>query len=128
MLRNKIATILLAATLASTSALAFANPDDFDRGQQDYGYQNDRDAPPNHGPEGHPDSYDRNRAPQPHEDWKRGDRVPGEFRSKEHYVNDWRDRDLPQPPRGHRWLEVNGDYILVAVATGIITSILMGGR
>jgi Ni/Co efflux regulator RcnB len=67
------------------------------------------------------------RGPQPREDWKRGDRVPAQYRgSDRYYVNDWRARDLPPPPRNHRWIEVNGDYVLVAVATGIITSILIG--
>lgn len=66
------------------------------------------------------------RGPQPRNDWKRGDRVPTQYRGSGYYVNDWRARDLPRPPNNHRWLEVNGDYVLVAIATGLITSILIG--
>jgi Ni/Co efflux regulator RcnB len=27
---------------------------------------------------------------------------------------------LPHPPRGHRWVRVNGDYLLIAIASGVI--------
>jgi Ni/Co efflux regulator RcnB len=32
---------------------------------------------------------------------------------------------LPYPPRGHRWVRVNGDYLLIAIATGIITGTIL---
>ena len=31
-----------------------------------------------------------------------------------------------RPPRDHRWLHIDGDYVLVAIATGVITSIVTG--
>lgn len=69
----------------------------------------------------------RHDMPRPGQDWRKGQRVPTQYRGKGYYVNDWRSRDLPAPPLGHRWLNVNGDYVLVAIATGIIGSILLGG-
>lgn len=30
------------------------------------------------------------------------------------------------PPRDHRWLYVNGDYVLVAIASGVVVSVLSG--
>ena len=30
------------------------------------------------------------------------------------------------PPRDHRWLYVNGDYVLVAIASGVIVNVLSG--
>ena len=31
---------------------------------------------------------------------------------------------LNPPPRGHHWVQVGGDYVLVAIATGIIANII----
>lgn len=64
------------------------------------------------------------------QEWRKGGRVPAKFRGASYQVNDWRSRDLPAPPRGHRWVRVNGDYVLVAVAvaTGVIAQILLGGH
>jgi Ni/Co efflux regulator RcnB len=46
-------------------------------------------------------------------DWSHGQRV------------DWRTRHLRTPPRGYEWREVNGQYVLAAVATGLIASIIL---
>ena len=33
---------------------------------------------------------------------------------------------LSAPPRGYNWVQTGGDYVLVAIATGIIAQILLG--
>lgn len=33
---------------------------------------------------------------------------------------------MAAPPHGHRWLSVNGDDVLVAIASGVIVNILAG--
>jgi Ni/Co efflux regulator RcnB len=38
---------------------------------------------------------------------------------------DYRERHLSEPPRGYEWRESNGQYVLAAVATGVITSIIL---
>ena len=38
---------------------------------------------------------------------------------------DYRAQHLRPPPRGYEWREVNGQYILAAVATGLILSVLL---
>jgi Ni/Co efflux regulator RcnB len=38
---------------------------------------------------------------------------------------DYRQHHLSQPPRGYEWRESNGQYVLGAVATGVITSIIL---
>jgi Ni/Co efflux regulator RcnB len=63
---------------------------------------------------------------RPHERWHRGDRLPEAYRSHVIYINDWQARHLYAPPVGHRWVEVNGDYVLVAIATNVIANILLG--
>lgn len=47
-----------------------------------------------------------------HEDWDRGERV------------DYRTYHLRRPPRGYEWRQVDGNFVLAAVATGVIASVL----
>ncbi|MHA3051462.1 RcnB family protein [Acinetobacter sp. ANC 4640] len=70
----------------------------------------------------------RHDMPRPGQEWRRGGRVPYQYRGNEYQVRDWRSHDLPAPPRGHRWVRVNGDYVLIAIATGVIAQILLGGH
>jgi Ni/Co efflux regulator RcnB len=51
-----------------------------------------------------------------HRDWDRGARL------------DWRSHHLRQPPRGYEWREVDGNYVLAAVATGVIASLIANGH
>jgi Ni/Co efflux regulator RcnB len=60
-------------------------------------------------------------------DWhRRGGRVPQVYRGPRSVVNDWRGHDLQPPPSGYQWLQINGDFVLAAITTGVITSILSG--
>ena len=61
----------------------------------------------------------------PSHDWHKGDRVPEQYRDDRHVVNDWQGRHLRQPPAGYHWVQVNGEYVLAAVATGVIADILL---
>ncbi|AEG93860.1 RcnB family protein [Ramlibacter tataouinensis] len=56
----------------------------------------------------------------------RGGYLPHEYRQRHHVVHDWHARRLYAPPRGHQWVQVNGDYALVAVASGLIAQLLLG--
>lgn len=47
-------------------------------------------------------------------DWNRGDRVPN-----------WSRYHLRRPPRGYEWRRVDGNYVLAAVATGVIASVVV---
>ncbi len=66
--------------------------------------------------------HDRGR----HEGWyRRGGRVPEEYRDSRYVVTDWRADHLRPPPPGYRWVRSdNNDYLLIAITTGIIVSIL----
>lgn len=57
--------------------------------------------------------------------WHRGDRVPQQYRSRHYVVNDWRMHHLSQPPRGYHWVQYGGDYLLIAIATGVIAQIIL---
>lgn len=58
--------------------------------------------------------------------WNRGDRLPPEYRDRQYVVNDWRGHHLNAPPRGYQWVQVGNDYLLVALATGLISQLLAG--
>lgn len=64
--------------------------------------------------------------PRPHQDWKRGGYLPRDYRGQGYYVNNWKEAHLREPARGERWVSVNGDYILVSIATNVILDILTG--
>lgn len=99
------------------------------QGQQDRPQQQGNKG--NNGNGGHKAYHDSNFRPQagmpvPHQQWQRGRVVEPMYRSDRYWVTDWRARQLSAPPRDHRWLHINGDYVLVAIATGVITSIITG--
>jgi Ni/Co efflux regulator RcnB len=48
-----------------------------------------------------------------HEDWDRGEKV------------DYHQYHLRRPPSGYEWRLVDGNYVLAAVATGVIASIVV---
>lgn len=57
--------------------------------------------------------------------WRRGQRLT--LSQRRYVVNDWQRRGLRTPPRGYRWVREDnnsGDYLMVAVASGLIASIL----
>ena len=69
--------------------------------------------------------HDYYRGAGPHHDWQRGGRLPNEYRGHQYVVDDWRGHHLSEPPRGYHWVQVNGDYVLAAIATGVILDTLL---
>ena len=61
----------------------------------------------------------------PDHNWYKGSRVPPQYRSQHYVVNDWRGHHLSAPPRGYHWIQNGGDYLLVAIATGVIASMVL---
>jgi len=51
--------------------------------------------------------------------------MPDEYRHRQYVINDWRGHNLSAPPRGYQWVQSGGDYVLIAIATGIIASLLL---
>jgi Ni/Co efflux regulator RcnB len=54
----------------------------------------------------------------------RGHHLPRHLRIPQYVVVNPRHHHLSPPPRGHHWVQVGGDYVLVAIATGIIANII----
>ncbi len=74
---------------------------------------------------GPPDRRDE-RGAGPNHAFHRGDRLPPEYRNRQYVVNNWREHRLSAPPRGYQWVQTGGDYVLVAIGTGIILQLLLG--
>ncbi len=55
--------------------------------------------------------------------WRQGQRLPAAYYGRSHYV-DHRRHHLRQPPRGYQWVRIDNDYVMVALATGLIASII----
>ncbi|MFT4268190.1 MAG: RcnB family protein [Xenophilus sp.] len=61
----------------------------------------------------------------PDHQFRQGQRLPDEWRHRQHVVTDWRAHHLAPPPRGQEWVQVGADFVLVATATGLITSLIL---
>ena len=84
-------------------------------------------AQPNQGhPHGMPPGQAKRMGAGPQHNWVRGSRVPPQYRSCHYVVNDWHGHGLKRPARGQQWVQYGGDYLLVAVATGVIAQLVLG--
>lgn len=57
--------------------------------------------------------------------WQRGDRLPPSYRSSRYVVKDWHRHGLKRPARGHEWVGVGRDFLLIATATGLIAQAVL---
>lgn len=68
---------------------------------------------------------DDRRGGGPDHAYYRGGRLPPAYRGTRYVVDDWRGHRLSAPPRGYHWVQSGGDYLLVAIATGVILQLLL---
>ena len=150
MLKQKIMSSLVALSFGASGAVfaqgsPWPTPNDtppraqVDRGNHGdprNGYHGDQRAPQRNdyrgndyrGNDHHDNGYhgDRHgRGAGPDHAWYRGDRLPSQYRSRQYVVDDWRGHHLSAPPSGYHWVAAGGDYVLAAIATGVIASILL---
>ena len=62
-----------------------------------------------------------------HEEWKKGATMRREDWERGEKV-DYRQHHLKSPPRGYEWRQVDGNYVLAAVATGVIASAIVAAE
>ena len=89
-----------------------------------------RPRPQPHGYYGHrppPPAVHHYRGAGPRHNWVRGSYLPQQYRAPRYVVHDWRGPRLHQPPRGYHWVQYGGDYMLVAIASGVITQLIING-
>jgi Ni/Co efflux regulator RcnB len=58
-----------------------------------------------------------------HKEWRRGAKIEHGDWDRGHAI-DWRNYHLNEPGRGYEWREVDGNWVLAEVATGVIVSVL----
>ncbi|MGB7133656.1 MAG: RcnB family protein [Acidobacteriaceae bacterium] len=77
-------------------------------------------------PQDHPDNHaqDQHSHYVHHSEWKKGSRISHDDWQRGEQV-DWHTHHLRQPPRGYEWREVDGNYVLAAIATGVIASVII---
>ena len=61
----------------------------------------------------------------PNHAYHRGDRLPAKERNRQYVVDDWLGHGLMAPGRGYHWVQTGGDYVLVAIPTGVIVQLLL---
>ncbi|WP_147196155.1 RcnB family protein [Pantoea sp. MBD-2R] len=137
---KKSGIIALSALLfATTSLSAFAEgpqqgPDGHQQqpvkrppqNNQHGGQPNEQHGGQQHDQRGHEPQPQHNAEHRPaqHGDFRKGRPLPEKYRGEGYQVNDWRKHGLKAPPAGHRWQNIDGNYVLIAVATGVITSVI----
>ena len=105
--RKSVFTTIIAMSL-TTAGIALAQERD-DRGrneQQAQQQERERGAGPNHA-------------------YHRGDRLPAEEHTNRDVVDDWRGHNLNATPNGYHWVQSGNDYVLAAIATGVIADLLL---
>ncbi|PTW62608.1 Ni/Co efflux regulator RcnB [Breoghania corrubedonensis] len=74
----------------------------------------------------HPSSKHKTYTKHRRSDWmRRGGHMPSAYRG--HPV-DYRKHHLRKPPRGYHWVRHDDNYVLVAITSGIISSIINATR
>ncbi len=130
-MKSKTVISALMALVLITGGMAFGQG----YGERNDGNRNDqsqrgdqRDYRDNQGRNWGRDRNDQRRGERgagPNHQFYRGDRLPPEYRHRQYVVDDWRGHRLQAPPRGYHWVQSGGDYMLVAIATGVILQLLL---
>jgi Ni/Co efflux regulator RcnB len=58
-------------------------------------------------------------------EFRRGGYLPRELRGEQYVVTNWRSHRLAAPTRGYEWVQVGPDYVLAAIATGVIANLIL---
>lgn len=109
---------------------AFADTSDAQRGHAAYEWndESDHENYASH-PEDDGDDQDESERHYLTKKWSkhlyhRGETLPVLFLEQRYYVDDYGRHGLTPPPLGHHWIQTDdGDYFLVAVATGLIADL-----
>jgi Ni/Co efflux regulator RcnB len=56
--------------------------------------------------------------------WRRGAYLPNSYRGHSYIVTDYYRYNLRSPPRGYNWYRTGNDYVLAAIATGLIFDVV----
>jgi Ni/Co efflux regulator RcnB len=122
-MNSKIIVCAATALSLATGGFAFAQEHGDRNEQAQRGGQQDRRD--DRGDANRNDERRDERGAGPNHEFRRGGRLPAEYRHSQYVVDDWRGHNLSAPPRGYHWVQTGGDYVLVAITTGIILQLLL---
>jgi Ni/Co efflux regulator RcnB len=91
------------------------------RDQRNFGQRNDHRVDYGDARRAERQNYYNARGPE----FRRGGYVPREYRARNYYVTDYRAHRLSAPPRGQQWVQIGPDYVLMAIATGLIAHMVL---
>jgi Ni/Co efflux regulator RcnB len=122
-MKRVLSAALALSLLGSSAALAQPNGDHHDNGGYSQGRDDHRD-----GDRGRDDRsrHDRGDRHDNGRHWARGQRLPPAYYQNRTYYVDYRAHHLRRPPSGYRWVQVDDNYALVAITSGLIASIIYG--
>jgi Ni/Co efflux regulator RcnB len=99
--------------------------------QQRFDRPSDQVRPDQGRPDGRPDQprfeEHQNQHGPDHADWRRGGRIDRNDWSRGERVG-YREHHFRKPPRGYEWRQVDGRFVLGAIATGVIAEIIQNNR
>ena len=134
-MNHKAIVSAIMAMYLTTGGLAFAQGDRNDRGRNEQSQRGDQQDRRDQGRANGNEHRNQGRATAEerregrgvgrNHEFYRGDRLPAEYRHRQYVVDDWRGHNLSAPPRGYQWVQSGGDYVLIAIATGIIAELLL---
>lgn len=125
-------TLIAALIIGLSAGVANARPDHrydgppHDRYETRDHYRHDRHYQERQHRSARHDRRDRGPGVGPGRHYHRGDYLGHPYRSRHYVVHDWRGHRLHPPPRGYHWVQLGPDYVLVAIASGIIAQIVIG--
>lgn len=116
---RKTLSFALALTLLAGIGTAFAQDrNNYDRNNHNNGPTQQR---------GDDHGRDNAMAMRGHPDWRAGGHIArNDWRRG--VTIDYRSHHLRRPPRGYEWRQVDGNFVLAAVTTGLIASIILAGH
>ncbi|WP_299008374.1 RcnB family protein [uncultured Caulobacter sp.] len=120
-LTASVAVLMLASGATAASAQAYRHDNRYD--SRDRAYEQGRRDQARHEAR-----QDRREDRREYRRWAKGQRLDARYRDRAYYVSDWRRHGLRAPPRGYQWRKVDNQYVLAAVATGLIASVIIANR
>ena len=120
-MKRALITAVIAALTFSTVAGSTAMAQGWDQSRDAPRHQpQDRPSPRDHGG---PDRRERDDY-RNERHWRAGDRLPQDYRARRYVIVKPAAYHLHRPPRGHQWVRVGPDALLIIVQTGIVVELV----
>jgi Ni/Co efflux regulator RcnB len=125
-MRRILSAALALSLLGGAGAMAQPGDHHDNRGGQEQGRDQGRQdqGRDNHGADVSREAHQRNDQRREAHQWARGERLPTTYYQNRSYYVDYRSHHLRRPPYGYRWVQVDNNYALVAITSGLIASII----